>query len=254
MGSLKQSFAWWSFVRGDADPVRIVREAARIGYAGVDFAPEEHWPLLRDHGLEIVAIGGHRSLTEGLNRRDLHTAIADEIAASLDKAVAQGIPNLIVFAGNRVPGVSEAAAAAITAEGLQRVAPLAEQAGVTLVLELLNSRVDHTGYQADHTAWGVAVCEQVGSPRVRLLYDVYHMQIMEGDIIATIRAQGGWFGHYHTGGVPGRHEIGDDQELNYRAIVCAICATGYDGFIAHEFLPTGDTVAALEEAFRIGEG
>src|SRR5262249_43456929 len=137
------------------------------------------------------------------------------------------------------------------AEGLGGVAKLAEQAGVTLVLELLNSKVDHPDYQCDHTTWGVAVCRAVGSPRVKLLYDIYHMQIMEGDIIRTIREHHGLFGHYHTAGNPGRHELNQSQELNYPAIMAAIAATGYDGYIGQEFVPLGDPVAGLRAAFEL---
>ena len=141
--------------------------------------------------------------------------------------------------------------AAITAEGLARVAGAAEDAGVTLVLELLNSKVNHPGYQCDHTAWGVRVCEAVNSPRVRLLYDIYHMQIMEGDIIRTIQRHHAWFGHYHTAGNPGRHDLDDAQELQYPAIMRAVAATGYTGFVGQEFLPKGEPVAALRHAFAL---
>jgi hydroxypyruvate isomerase len=135
--------------------------------------------------------------------------------------------------------------------GLNRVKSLAEKHGVAICLELLNSRVDHKDYQCDHTAWGAAVVKKVGSPGVKLLYDVYHMQIMEGDIIATIQASKEWIGHYHTGGVPGRHEIGTGQELNYPAIMHAIAGTGFTGFVAHEFVPTGDPLTSLREAVRL---
>jgi len=246
----KQSFAWWSFVDGRLAPEAVLEAAARIGYTGVDLPGPEHWPLIRSHGLTITAIGGHNSIEAGLNRREHHDRIAAEIAAKLELAVEWQIPKLICFSGSR-DGLDDASGIEVTAEGLSRVARLAEDAGVTLVLELLNSKVDHPDYQCDHTAWGAAVCALVASPRVKLLYDVYHMQIMEGDIIRTIDEHQAMIGHYHTAGNPGRHEIGSSQELNYVAIMRAIAATGYRDWVCHEFVPAGDPIASLEEAFRI---
>ena len=248
-GSIRQSLSWWCFARNGMEPERLLREAARIGYAAVELIGEQHWPLIKEHGLRIAAVSGHGTLTDGLNRRENHDRIAGEIAANLEKAVQWQIPNLIVFSGNR-NGLADDEGAKITAECLRRVAPLAEQAGVNLVLELLNSKVNHPDYQADHTAWGVRVCEMVGSPRVKLLYDIYHMQVMEGDVIATIRAHHAHIGHYHTAGVPGRHDLDETQELYYPAIVRAIAETGYDGFLGHEFVPKGDPIAAIEAAFH----
>jgi hydroxypyruvate isomerase len=223
---------------------------AAIGYAAVELADQEHWPVFREHGLAIAAVSGHRSIGDGLNRRQNHDRIEREITASLRLATQWDIANLIVFSGNR-EGLDDAAGAEITAEGLRRVAGAAEDAGVTLVLELLNSKVDHPDYQADRTAWGAEVVRLVGSPRVKLLYDIYHMQIMEGDIIRTIQTCAAAIGHYHTAGVPGRHEIGDGQELYYPAIVRAIQATGFAGYLGQEFIPAGDPVAALREAFAL---
>lgn len=247
---MRQSFAWWGFARQGIDHQHLLREAARIGYQGVDFLPEEQWGFARDLGLTAAAIGGHQSLTDGLNRRENHDRIAGEIEKKLETASDWGVGNLIVFSGNR-NGMTDEEGAEITAEGLRRVAPLAEQAGVTLTLELLNSKVDHRDYQADRTAWGVKVCELVGSPRVKLLYDIYHMQIMEGDVIRTIRESHDHFSHYHTAGNPGRKDLDEEQELYYPAIVRAIQATGFEGFLAHEFTPKGDAIAALEAAFRV---
>lgn len=231
-------------------PDELARTVAKIGYAGVELIAQEHWPLVQDHGLEIVAVNGHRSIEEGLNRREHHERIEREILANLDLATRWGIANLIVFSGNR-RGLDDAAGAEITAEGLRRVARAAEEAGVTLVLELLNSKVNHPDYQCDHTAWGRQVCDLVGSPRVKLLYDIYHMQIMEGDIIRTIQHSHSYIGHYHTGGNPGRNEIGEQQELHYGAIMSAIQATGFSGYVGQEFIPAGDAATALQEAFAI---
>jgi hydroxypyruvate isomerase len=248
MGRIKHSVAWWCFVRGEMTPEKLVRAAAEIGYAGVEIVPPEFWQLVKEHGLTIAAIVAHHSTAEGLNRREHHDRIEREILANLKLAEAWSIPNLICFSGNR-NGLDDAAGAEATAEGLRRVARAAEEAGVNLVLELLNSKVNHPDYQCDKTAWGVEVCHMVDSPRVKLLYDIYHMQVMEGDIIRTIRDNHAFFGHYHTAGNPGRNDIDDTQELYYPAIVRAIGATSYDGYLGQEFIPKGDPVAALKDAF-----
>jgi hydroxypyruvate isomerase len=248
MSQIKQSVAWWCFVRGEMTPEQLVRAAAEIGYAGVEIVPQQFWPLIREHGLTIAAFSAHQSIAEGLNRREHHQRIERELLASIKQAEEWSIPNLICFSGNRA-GLDDAAGAEATAEGLRRVARAAEDTGVNLVLELLNSKVNHPDYQCDKTAWGVEVCRMVGSPRVKLLYDIYHMQIMEGDVIRTIQDHHAFFGHYHTAGNPGRNEIDETQELYYPAIVRAIVATGYDGFLGQEFVPKGDPVAALKDAF-----
>ncbi len=250
MAKIKQSLAWWCFNRGGMTPERFFGEAARIGYAAVELLGEELWPLARDRGLVIASAGGHKSLTDGLNRREAHERIEKEINANLEKAVQFGIPNLIVFSGNR-NGLDDETGMENTAAGLLRVARAAEDAGVNLVLELLNSKVDHKDYQADRTAWGAALVRRVGSERFKLLYDIYHMQIMEGDVIRTIRDNRDYIGHYHTAGVPGRHEIDGSQELHYPAIMRAVAETGFTGYVAQEFMPTRDPLAALAEAVRL---
>jgi hydroxypyruvate isomerase len=253
MTQLKQTFSWWSFRRDDIEAAAMLSAAAAIGYAGVEMPPEEIWTVARDNGLRIATIVGHQSLSDGLNARANHDRIERELRRNIEKAVANDIPNLIVFSGNR-RGLSDDVGAAATADCLRRVAGDAEAAGVTLVLELLNSKVDHADYQADRTDWGVAICESVGSPRVKLLYDIYHMQIMEGDVIRTIRNHHDAIGHYHTAGVPGRADLDDQQELYYPAIARAILETGYEGFFGHEFRPKGDPIAALEAAYGLCAG
>lgn len=253
LAALKQSFSWWSFAGGigedRAAAEALVAAAAQIGYAGVEMPPEWLWPTIQAHGMAIPTIVGHPSIADGMNRAANHERIAGEIATNLEKATANGIPNLIVFSGSRA-GQSDDAGADATVALLRRVAPWAESAGVTLLMELLNSRRDHPDYQADRTAWGVRVCRGADSPCARLLYDIYHMQIMEGDAIQTIRDNRDWIGHYHTAGVPGRHDLDDAQELNYPAIVRAIAETGYDSYLGHEFIPRGEPIAALGAAFQ----
>jgi hydroxypyruvate isomerase len=249
MPTIAQSVSWWCFVPERLTPNEFVRAAADAGYVAVDLVPPEYFSLVADHGLKIAAIAGHESLTVGLNKRDQHARIKKEIEAKLADAVRHGIPNLICFAGNR-DGLEDTQGIDITAEGLALLAPLAEREGITLILELLNSKVDHPDYQADHTAWGISVCRKVNSPRVKLLYDIYHMQIMEGDIIRTIESSRTWIAHYHTAGNPGRNDLDSKQELNYSSILRAVKATGYAGYIAHEFIPKEDATAALKHSFQ----
>ena len=245
--------AWWCFAPERMTPEALVRAAADIGYAGIELADEEHWPRIVDAGLVIATARAHRSLEDGLNRRENHDRIEREIQANLALAERWRIPVLICFSGNR-GGLDDEAGAERTGEGLRRVAGAAEDAGVTLALELLNSKVDHPDYQCDRTDWGVKVCEWVASPRVKLLYDVYHMQIMEGDVVRTIQRHHAHVGHYHVAGNPGRHEPDDTQELNYPAIFRAIRATGYAGYVGIEFIPRGDPVAALKAAHALAAG
>lgn len=245
---MKQSFAWWPFQRSAVAPEVLARHAAQIGYAATELAPPESWPLIADHGLGVASIGGHASIKSGLNRRENHDRIEREILANLGLAAKWGIPHLICFSGSR-DDVDDHTGIENTAEGLRRVAHAAEEAGVTLVLELLNSKVDHPGYHCDRSWWGVEVCERVASPRVKLLYDIYHMQIMEGDVIRTIQTYHQHFAHYHTAGNPGRRDPDATQELNYPAIYRAIANTGHTGYIGHEFTPSGDPLDALKAAY-----
>jgi len=244
----KQAVARWCYQDIPLDD--FARAIAEMGIKGMDLVGPEDWPALKKHGLVCSITSGGGTIADGLNRKGNHDKIARELSENIPRAAAAGVPNVITFSGNR-RGLSDQEGLENCVIGLNRVKGLAEQHGVTICLELLNSKVDHKDYQCDHTAWGAAVVKQVGSPRVKLLYDIYHMQIMEGDIIATIQSNQEWIGHYHTGGVPGRHEIDNSQEVNYPAIMCAIAATGFAGFVAHEFVPKGDPLASLREAVRL---
>ncbi len=250
MSKIKQSLAWWCFNREGVEPAAFFKEAKKIGYVAVELLTRDLWDAARDAGLVIATHGGHVSLTNGLNRRENHNHIVDEILGMLEAAARYQIPNLIVFSGNR-DGISDDEGAANTVEGLRRVAKAAETHGVNLVLELLNSKVDHPGYQCDHTEWGVRVVQEVNSPRVKLLYDVYHMQIMEGDVIRTIQKNMDAIGHVHTAGNPGRRDMDDTQELNYPPIIRAIAASHYDGYVGHEFVPKGDPIEAIRFAYHL---
>jgi len=230
--------------------MELIKKAAQIGYASIEMLPREYWDAVLDHGMKIAIIGGHGTLTDGLNRRENHDRIEEELSRNIELAAEYGIPSLICFSGNR-RGLPDDEGIQTTAEGLRRVAKMAEEKGVQLCLELLNSKVNHPDYQCDHTWWGVEVCKAVNSPAVKLLYDIYHMQIMEGDLIRTIKENIDYIGHFHTAGNPGRHDLDDEQEINYRAVMKAIAETNYTGFVGHEFTPKGDPIEALERTFSL---
>ena len=232
------------------------RTVAEIGYAGIELmTPGDALPGIVEtcarYSLAVPSMVGHASLGDGLNKVENHDRIIAELKANIDLAAQYGIGGLIIFSGNRNRGQSDLEGMIACAHGLRRIAPYAEDRGVNLNMELLNSKVNHPGYQCDHADWGVALCEMVNSPRVKLLYDIYHMQIMEGDLIRTIRNTIQWIGHFHTAGNPGRQDMDDAQEMNYRGICRAIAESGYDLYIGHEFTPKGDRMAALRAAYEL---
>jgi len=250
-GRLKQSVCQWCY--GDMPLPDLCRHAKEIGLVAVDLLGKDDWPVAADAGL--VCSMGYPAIRpgfiqNGFNNPANHPMLLGELEETIPLAAKAGVPNLIAMFGNR-QGRSDAEGIDHCVAGLRRVAPLAEEHGVTVCLELLNSKVDHRDYQGDHTAFGVAVVTGVGSPRVKLLYDIYHMQIMEGDVIRTIRDNKEHIAHFHTGGVPGRHELDATQELNWRAIAAAIADTGFQGYLAHEFEPTRDPMTSLREAFTL---
>ncbi|MGC8784748.1 MAG: hydroxypyruvate isomerase family protein [Armatimonadota bacterium] len=245
---LKQDVTWG--IIGRLPLAQAIAELKRIGFQGVEMAPRHVWDEIRAAGLRIVTMVGHASLTDGLNRKENHNRIEEELKRNIDLAAQYDIPVLICFSGNR-RGISDEEGIQNCVEGLKRVAPYAEQKGVTLAMELLNSKVDHPDYQCDHTWWGAEVCKRVNSPRVKLLYDIYHMQIMEGDLIRTIRANIQYIAHFHTAGNPGRRDPDETQEIYYPAVMRAIKEAKYEGFIGHEFGPKGDPIEALRKAYQI---
>ncbi|MDB4876642.1 MAG: hypothetical protein JWM41_3088 [Gemmatimonadetes bacterium] len=247
-GRLKQSVSRWCYGKIPIDD--LCESAKAIGYKSVELLDEPDWAVPRRHGLACAMANGFGTIPVGFNRPDHHDRLVADAERMIPLAAAAGVPNIVCFSGNR-GGLSDGEGIANCIAGFRRVAPTAERHGVTLCLELLNSKVDHKDYQADHTAWGVQVVEGVASPRLKLLYDIYHMQIMEGDVIATIRANARHIAHYHTGGVPGRAEIDDTQELNYRRVMQAIADTGFTGFVAQEFVPKREPLASLRQAYEI---
>jgi hydroxypyruvate isomerase len=247
-GRIKQSVSRWCY--GKMSLEELCTASKKIGLSAIDLLDEKDWNTPKQFGLACAMANGFGSIPRGFNRPDNHDKLVADAERMIPLAAAAGVPNIVCFSGNRA-GMSDGEGIANCIAGFKRITPTAERAGVTLCLELLNSRVDHHDYQADHTAWGVQVVQGVGSPRLKLLYDIYHMQIMEGDIVRTIRDNAAHIAHYHTGGVPGRNEIDQTQELNYRRVAQAIADSGFTGFLAHEFVPLRDPVTSLGEAFAI---
>jgi hydroxypyruvate isomerase len=244
----KQSVSRWCYGKIPLD--QLCELAKGIGYRSVELLSEPDWPVVRAHGLDCAMANGFGTIPVGFNRPSNHDKLVADAEEMIPKVAAAGIPNIVVFSGNR-GGMSDGEGIANCIAGLKRVTAAAEKAGVTLCLEVLNSKVDHKDYHADHTDWAVEVVKGVASPRLKILYDIYHMQIMEGNVVATIRANAQHIAHYHTGGVPGRNEIDDTQELNYRRVMQAIADTGYTAFVGQEFVPKRDPAASLKQAFEI---
>ena len=247
MPNYQQCLSHWCIKKASDDEFK---QFYQLGFRGVELAPPDSWDKFRDMGFSIVTHGGHQSIDKGLNNLADHSRIVDEIRANLELAVKYEVPNLIVFSGRR-NGMSDEQGLANCVEGLNLVKADAEKAGVTLIMELLNSKVNHADYQCDKTAWGVEMVKAVNSARVKLLYDIYHMQVMEGDLMRNIRDHIEHFGHIHTAGNPGRNDLDDEQEIYYPAVARALNETGYKGWVGHEFLPKGETLPALQQAFDI---
>ena len=247
-GRLKQSAARWCYAKTSLDD--LCKNGARIGLQGVDLVNHDDWPTLQRYGLTPAMAPGAGTIPDAWNRKENHDGLEREMRENIERAAAAKVPNVITFSGNR-RGMPDPEAKDNCVAGLNRVKRIAEDKGVTICLELLNSKVNHKDYQCDHTDWGVEVIKRVDSPRVRLLYDIYHMQIMEGDIIRTITDNIQYIAHFHTGGVPGRHELDGTQELNWRTIAKAIADLNFQGFFAHEFVPVRDPMQSLEEAVKL---
>ena len=245
-GRIHHSACRWCY--GSIPLDDLCRAGAALGLKSIELLDEKEWKVPAKYGLTCAMANGPGPIHKGWNRVEHHDELVKASERMLPLAKDAGLPNMIVFSGNRA-GISDADGIRNCVAGLKRVTPLAEKLGLTLCLELLNSRVDHHDYQCDRTDWGVEVCKAVGSPRLKLLFDIYHVQIMEGDIIRRIRDNVAFIGHFHTGGVPGRHEIDDDQELHWRTIAQAIADLKFEGYFAHEFVPVRDPITSLKEAF-----
>jgi hydroxypyruvate isomerase len=245
-GNLKQSICRWCYGRIPLE--KLCEIAKSIGYQSIELLSPDEAKKVKAAGLTCALLGG-ADIAKGLNRKEYHDPIVKSLTRLIDFAAEEKLPAVICMSGNR-GGLDDEEGLKTCLVGLKRVIGHAEEKKVTLIMEGLNSKVDHKDYMYDKTAWGVALCKALGSERFKLLYDIYHMQIMEGDVIRTIRANKDYIGHYHTGGNPGRNEIDETQELNYRAIAQAIVATGFKGYLAQEFIPKRDAAASLAQAFK----
>jgi hydroxypyruvate isomerase len=249
-GKINHSVCRWCY--NDIPLEELCKAAKKIGIASIELVGPEEWPIIQKHGLtSALPWGAGKGITEGFNNPVFHDELVASYETLIPKVANAGMNQIICFSGNR-NGLDDEKGIENCALGLKRLMPIAERYKVTLVMELLNSKVNHADYQCDHTAWGAVLCDKVGSENFKLLYDIYHMQIMEGDVVATIRKYHQYISHYHTGGVPGRNEIDDTQELNYPAIMKAIVETGHKGFVAQEFIPKQkDKLASLSQGVRI---
>ncbi|NLT78016.1 MAG: TIM barrel protein [Planctomycetes bacterium] len=246
-GRIRQSVSRWCFGKWSLD--ELCEVSKRLGLKAIDLLGPGEFETVKKHGLICSLVNSH-SLTDGLADKKFHEGCLAKLRETIDATAAAGFPNVISFSGNR-RGIPDDVGVENAVEALKKIAGYAEQKKITIVLEYLNSKVNHKDYMFDNMAWAVEVCKRVGSDRVKILYDIYHAQIMEGDIIRTIRENADYIGHYHTGGNPGRNEIDETQELYYPAILRAIAETGFTGYVAHEFVPKGDPLAALTYAARI---
>jgi len=254
-GRLKQCVTRGVFGRG-MDFEETCRQAAQLGCKGYDLIGPQDWSVLKKYGLipTMYPPGPGGTIPDGLNRKEYHERLEKAMHAAIDESAANGVPNIIALSGNR-RGMADTEGADHCVAFLNRVKAHAEDKGVTICVEYLNSKVNHKDYMFDHITWGVDVMKRVNSPRVKILFDIYHAQIMDGDIVRNIRDYFPWIGHFHTGGNPGRHELDETQELNYRFIAQAIADLGYTGYVAHEYSPAPgrDALASLKQAVAIFE-
>ena len=249
---IKQSVCRWTYDFLSLDT--LCKTVKKIGFTAIDLVGPKEWNVLKENGIySSMCNGAEISLTEGWNDKQYHSTLIKNYSDHIDLVSRAGYKNLICFSGNK-KGMDDETGLKNCAEGLKKIMAVAEEKNVVIQMEVFNSKVNHPDYMADNTKWTIELCKRIGSPNFKILYDIYHMQISEGDIIATIKKEYPYFGHYHTAGVPGRHEINETQELFYPAIIRAIIDTGYKGYLAQEFIPTGKTekekVAALKDAVR----
>jgi len=250
-GNINHSVCQWTYNFLSLDD--LCQAVKRIGFNAIDLLGPKDWPVIQKYGIysSMCYIDGPISLTNGFNDKNFHADLVKRYLDVIPLMVTAGYTDVICFSGSR-NGMDDETGLKNCVEGLQQIMPLAEKSGITVQMELLNSKINHHDYMCDNHKWGVELCKRLGSPNFKLLYDIYHMQIDEGDVIRTIRDNAQYFGHYHTGGVPGRNEIDETQELYYPAIMKAIVATGFKGYVAQEFIPiAADKVASLKRAVEI---
>ena len=249
-GNINHSVCRWTFDQLSIEELCIL--VKKIGFTAIDLVEPKDFPILKKYGIDSsMCTGAHISLTEGWNEPKYHEVLINNYLKYVDLVANAGYKNLICFSGNR-NGMTNEQGLQNCVVGLKQIMNKAEKRGVVIQMELFNSKVNHPDYMADSSSWGIELCQQLGSENFKLLYDIYHMQIMEGDIISTIKKNHQYFGHYHTAGVPGRNEIDDSQELYYPAIMKAIAATGYKGYVAQEIIPLAkDKEMALQKAVQI---
>lgn len=253
-GNINHSVCQWSYGFLSLDELCLL--VKKLGFGAIDLLGPKDWPTLQRHGINcsMCYTAGKISLTDGWNNKSFHPGLIQDFTEAIPLVAKAGYKNLICFSGNR-KGMDDETGMKNMADGIKQVIGLAEKNGVTLQIEIFNSKIDHKDYMADTSKWAVELCKKIGSPNFKILYDIYHMQVNEGDVIRTIKDNHQYFGHYHTAGVPGRHEIDETQELFYPAIMQAIVATGYKGYVAQEYIPTGkdskEKIAALKKAIKI---
>jgi hydroxypyruvate isomerase len=247
-GHINHSVCRWCY--GGISLDDLCKAAKDMGIVSIDLLSENEWPTIQKYGLVCAMCNGPTTIGDGWNRLENHDKYVAAFEREIPKVAKAGYPNIITFPGNR-RGLDDEKGLANCALGLKRIMKVAEENRVTVVMELLNSKVDHKDYQCDHTAWGVELCKRVGSERFKLLYDIYHMQIMDGDIIRTLKHAAPYIAHYHTGGNPGRNEIDETQEIYYPAVMKAIVETGFKGYVAQEFIPKHEPLTSLRKAIQL---
>jgi hydroxypyruvate isomerase len=254
-GRLWQSLVHWCYKDHWPDVEQFARNAKELGCHSVELIPPEHWPVLKRHGL-TCAIASSHGFVKGFNNPEHWPECVDILTKRIDACAAAGFPSVITFTGMREKDIPDDVGARNCVEGYKKVVGYAEKKNVTLCLEMLNSRVDvtmkgHPGYQGDHTDYCIDIIKQVGSPRLKLLFDIYHVQIMDGDVIARLRQHKDYIGHIHTAGVPGRGELDNRQEINYPAVMRAIAEAGIKAYVGQEFIPTRDPMEGLRQACEV---
>ncbi|MBN2312555.1 MAG: TIM barrel protein [Sedimentisphaerales bacterium] len=246
-GRIKQTICGGCLRKAGLDAEQTAKLLVEMGLAGRDLVRPNDWDTLKKYDLVASMVPGAGGIKEGLNDKSKHAKFLDDFKNNIKAAAEYKWPNVICMAGDR-KGISDEEGMDNCQTILKEAVKIAEDYDVTICMELLNSKVNHPGYMCDHTTWGFELCRRVGSPRFKMLYDIYHMQVMEGDLIATIKKNIQYIGHFHTAGVPGRHELDENQEIYYPAVMRAILETGYQGYVAHEYTPVRDPIKSLVQA------